>query len=91
MPGRKERAAVRADAAGTVWLGGELEVARSDYDALWRAGQPATPHPNRAGGIQGPRHAVELGPTLIGTGHTYRLERNEAPRSHPKGAVPSPG
>ena len=72
--------AVRADAAGTVRIGGELEVARLGYGAMRLTGQPGNwgPYPDPAGGIAVLRRAVELGVTLIDTAHAYGPGFNEA-------------
>jgi aryl-alcohol dehydrogenase-like predicted oxidoreductase len=71
---------VRADAAGTVRIGGELEVARLGYGAMRLTGQPGNwgPYPEPAGGIAVLRRAVELGVTLIDTAHAYGPGFNEA-------------
>ena len=44
---------VKADAAGTFRIGGELEVARLGYGAMRLTGQPGNwgPYPDPAGGI----------------------------------------
>ena len=72
--------AVRADAAGTVRIGGELEVARLAYGAMRLTGQPGNwgPYPDPAAGIAVLRRAVELGVTLIDTAHAYGPGFNEA-------------
>ena len=71
---------VRADAAGTVRIGGELEVARLAYGAMRLTGQPGNwgPYPDPAGGIAVLRRAVKLGVTLIDTAHAYGPGFNEA-------------
>ena len=71
---------VRADAAGTLRIGGELEVARLGYGAMRLTGQPGKwgPYPDREGGIAVLRRAVELGVTLIDTAHAYGPGFNEA-------------
>lgn len=71
---------VRADAAGTVRIGGELEVARLAYGAMRLTGQPGNwgPYPDPVGGIAVLRRAVELGVTLIDTAHAYGPGFNEA-------------
>jgi aryl-alcohol dehydrogenase-like predicted oxidoreductase len=72
--------AVTADAAGTLRIGGELEVARLGYGAMRLTGQPGNwgPYPDPAGGIAVLRRAVELGVTLIDTAHAYGPGFNEA-------------
>ena len=71
---------VRADAAGTVRIGGELEVARLGYGAMRLTGQPGNwgPYPDPEGGKAVLRRAVELGVTLIDTAHAYGPGFNEA-------------
>ncbi len=71
---------VRADASGTIRIGGELEVARLAYGAMRLTGQPGNwgPYPDPAAGIQVLRRAVELGVTLIDTAHAYGPGFNEA-------------
>ena len=71
---------VRADAAGTLRIGGELEVARLGYGAMRLTGQPGNwgPYPDREDGIAVLRRAVELGVTLIDTAHAYGPGFNEA-------------
>ena len=71
---------VKADAAGTVRIGGELAVARLGYGAMRLTGQPGNwgPYPDPAGGIKVLRRAVELGVTLIDTAHAYGPGFNEA-------------
>ena len=71
---------VRADAAGTVRIGGELEVARLGYGAMRLTGQPGNwgPYPDPEGGKAVLRRAVALGVTLIDTAHAYGPGFNEA-------------
>ena len=71
---------VKADAAGTLRIGGELAVARMGYGAMRLTGQPGNwgPYPDREGGIAVLRRAVELGVTLIDTAHAYGPGFNEA-------------
>jgi pyridoxine 4-dehydrogenase len=71
---------VKADAAGTLRIRGELAVARLGYGAMRLTGQPGNwgPYPDSAGGIAVLRRAVELGVTLIDAAHAYGPGFNEA-------------
>lgn len=71
---------VTAKAAGTLKIGGELEVARLAYGAMRLTGQPGNwgPYSDPEGGIRVLRRAVELGITLIDTAHAYGPGFNEA-------------
>ena len=71
---------VRAEASGTIRIGGELEVARLAYGAMRLTGQPGNwgPYRDPDAGIQVLRRAVELGVTLIDTAHAYGPGFNEA-------------
>ncbi|MEK0085465.1 aldo/keto reductase [Benzoatithermus flavus] len=71
---------VTAKAAGTVGIGGALEVARMGYGAMRLTGQPGNwgPCPDPTSGIRVLRRAAELGVTLIDTAHTYGPGFNEA-------------
>ena len=71
---------VGAAAAGTLRIGGELDVARLGYGAMRLTGQPGNwgPCPDPAQGIRVLRRAVELGVTLIDTAHAYGPGFNEA-------------
>jgi pyridoxine 4-dehydrogenase len=71
---------VTAKAAGTLAIGGELEVARMGYGAMRLTGQPGNwgPYPDPANGVRVLRRAVELGITLIDTAHAYGPGFNEA-------------
>ena len=74
------QAAATAKAAGTLRIGGELEVARMGYGAMRLTGQPGNwgPYPDPANGVRVLRRAVELGITLIDTAHAYGPGFNEA-------------
>ncbi len=71
---------MQAGAAGTIRIGGELEVARMAYGAMRLTGQPGNfgPYPDPASGIKVLRRVVELGVTLIDTAHAYGPGFNEA-------------
>lgn len=71
---------VTAAAAGSVRIGGELEVARMGYGAMRLTGQPGNwgPYPDPEAGIRVLRRAVELGVNLIDTAHAYGPGFNEA-------------
>ncbi|HEX2528957.1 MAG TPA: aldo/keto reductase [Geminicoccus sp.] len=71
---------VTANSAGTVKIGGELEVARIGFGAMRLTGQPGNwgPYPDHEHGIAVLRRAVELGVTLIDTAHAYGPGFNEA-------------
>jgi aryl-alcohol dehydrogenase-like predicted oxidoreductase len=71
---------VTADAAGTLRIGGELEVARLGYGAMRLTGQPGNwgPYPDPVAGVAVLRRAVALGVTLIDTAHAYGPGFNEA-------------
>jgi aryl-alcohol dehydrogenase-like predicted oxidoreductase len=69
-----------AKSAGTIKIGGELEVARMAYGAMRLTGQPGNwgPYPDREAGARVLRRVVELGVTLIDTAHAYGPGFNEA-------------
>jgi pyridoxine 4-dehydrogenase len=71
---------VTAKAAGSLKIGGELEVARMGYGAMRLTGQPGNwgPYPDPESGIRVLRRVVELGVTLIDTAHAYGPGFNEA-------------
>ena len=71
---------VDAGAAGTLRIGGELEVARLGYGAMRLTGQPGNwgPYPDPGAGVGVLRRAVDLGVTLIDTAHAYGPGFNEA-------------
>jgi pyridoxine 4-dehydrogenase len=71
---------ITAKVAGTLKIGGELEVARMGYGAMRLTGQPGNwgPYPDPGSGIKVLRRVVELGVTLIDTAHAYGPGFNEA-------------
>jgi pyridoxine 4-dehydrogenase len=71
---------VTAGAAGTLRIGGELQVNRLGYGAMRLTGQPGNwgPYPDPASGIRVLRRVVELGVNLIDTAHAYGPGFNEA-------------
>ncbi|WP_222184777.1 aldo/keto reductase [Geminicoccus harenae] len=71
---------ITARDAGTITIGGELEVARLGYGAMRLTGQPGNwgPYPDPEHGVAVLRRAVELGVNLIDTAHAYGPGFNEA-------------
>lgn len=71
---------IAAHQAGTIKIGGELEIARLGFGAMRLTGQPGNwgPYPDQEHGMAVLRRAVELGVTLIDTAHAYGPGFNEA-------------